>query len=141
MDNILKYTEFNESKIWDNIKDKFRSKDNPNILAEEIFNKIKKDVSENLDVLISVEYDDGLLTMELSNKLKIKMILIKNELGKGESGLIILKPFRKKEETEIDVEYSRVERYINWILNKKEKNKEKANKIKVSKDIRTMIKK
>lgn len=139
MNKILKYEQYNESLIWDKIKDKFRSEDNPNVIAEELFNKAKKDVMENLDVLSSVEYEDGVLFLELSNKLKIKIILIKDETGEGDSGYIWLKPFRKKE-IELDVEYDRTERFVNWILSKKEKYKVKSDRKKVSKDIRNVIK-
>lgn len=136
---VLKFDDFiNESWDWKNI---FRSKNNPNVVADELFDFIKKDIKENIYILTSVnKIEDGFIEMELSNKSKLKILLIYDDGGNPKEGVITLKKFRKKEEIELVVDYNKAKKYIDYILNKKEKNIDKANKYKTAKDIRDFIK-
>lgn len=141
---ILNYTEYvKENLLWDKFKNKFRGASNPNIVAEELFQKIKKDIKNNVDILTSVktEDEDGFLEITLSNKLKVKIILIYDDSGEPESGLIVLKPYRKKEESKMEIDFSPAKRYINYILKQTKSKIEKALKAKNAKDIRDFTKK
>lgn len=136
---ILKYNDYiKEYWDWKNI---FRSKDNPNVLADNLFEFIKKDIKENVYILTSVnKIEDGFIEMELSNKAKLKILLIYEDDGKPKEGIITLKQYRKKGETELIVDYNKAKKYIDYILSKTEKNINKAKKSKTAKDIRDFIK-
>lgn len=135
---ILKYNDYiNEYWDWKNL---FRNQDNPNVVADELFNFIKKDIKENVDILTTVnEVEDDFLEMTFSNKSKLKIILTYDN-DEPIEGLVILKPFRKKEENKLVVDFNKAKKYYDYIMAKYEKNKEKAYKVKNARDIRNSIK-
>jgi len=136
---ILKYDDYiKEHWDWKNL---FRNQNNPNVVADELFNFIKNDIKKNIDILTTVnEVEDDYLEMTLSNKSKLKIILTYDDSGEPEEGLVILKPFRKKEENQLVVDFNKAKRYYDYIMNKYKKNIDKAIKIKNAKDIRNSIK-
>jgi hypothetical protein len=134
---IIKYNEYiNEYWDWKNI---FRNQNNPNVISDELFNYIKIDIKNNIDILTTVvEIDDGFLEMILSNKSKLKIILTYDN-DEPVEGIIILKQFRKKEENKLIVEYKKAKYYYDYIIKKCEKYKNKAIIYKNAKNIRKII--
>lgn len=140
---VLKYNEYiNESAFWDYIKNSFRKEDNPNKVAEDVFEKIKADIRKNVEVLTTVEQEEeGVLQITLSSKLNIRIVLIYDEFGKPEEGIMLLKsPKRKKEDIKLNIDFSRAERYIDYIKKKEEKNHNKAIKARQAKEAKDRIK-
>jgi len=141
---ILNFLEFenkqNESALWDTIKNKFRGDSNQNVIAEDLFNKIKEDIKNNVEILTSVKKEeDGFIEITLSNKINVKIILVYDDAKNPIEGILILKQPRK-DEIKLNIDFSRAKRYINYILSQKEKKIEKAKKAKVAKDIQLMTK-
>jgi hypothetical protein len=79
--------------------------------------------------------------MELSNRSKLSIILTYDDGGEPVEGLFILKPFRKREATQLVIDYNRAKKYYNYIMSQSKKNLSKAIKKKNAKDVRDMIKK
>lgn len=136
-----------ESFFTSKIKNKFRSKDNPNVVAEELFQKLKNDINNNIWILTSYESEeDGHVSITLSNDVKLTVVLLEED----QEGLIsLIKPKKvgrtKKSiaelPTQLVVDYSIAKMYIDYIRKKYNKNINKANKLKASKDVRELTKK
>lgn len=139
---LMNYDEYIiENKILDNIKNIFRSKDNPNVVAEELFDKIKKNLKKHIELIPKIEIieKNQHIKLELSNNLKIEIILIFEEGKKPKKGLINIK--KGKQNRNLEIDFNRTKRYIDYIeyiyKNKYDKGLKKLNSL----ETRNLIKK
>jgi hypothetical protein len=140
----------NENYLGDLIRNKFRGKDNPNILAEEIFDTLKAKIKNEPDLILDFKSEkrEGyqMLEIPLTSTKKIKIEAIEtdeenpNWWQKGQKGLGMITLSQSRQPNEIlSIEIKRAQRYLNYLERKQKKKWNKAVKKRRGKNVRSFI--
>lgn len=143
MKRIDNFSDFiNEGQFSDWFLNKFRAKENPNVLAQEVYEQIREDIKEDLSRLTDISYKEstGLrnLVYTMSNGSKVEIETV--EFDEGKTGAMYLTPKKRGSKRIIlPIDYSRATRYIDQLMTRRDRNWKKAVKLRGARDVKDFL--